>query len=67
MNNSIGSHGKALLKYKKLLQEALPSIGIIMWDGRSSTMTVEHSLLEADASRQKRKRVIDKMAVVFIL
>ena len=54
MNNSIGFRGEASLKYKELLQEALPNIEIIMWD-------------EADVSRQKRKKVIDKMAAVFIL
>mgnify|MGYP001941665352 FL=1 len=38
-----------------------------MWDERLSTMAAERSLLEADVSRQKRKKVIDKMAAVFIL
>lgn len=67
MNNSIGFRGEASLKYKELLQEALPNIEIIMWDERLSTMAAERSLLEADVSRQKRKKVIDKMAAVFIL
>ncbi|MDS3836933.1 Holliday junction resolvase RuvX [Staphylococcus hominis] len=67
MNNSIGFRGEASLKYKELLQESLPNIEIIMWDERLSTMAAERSLLEADVSRQKRKKVIDKMAAVFIL
>ena len=67
MNNSIGFRGEASLQYKEKLQEALPSIEIIMWDERLSTMAAERSLLEADVSRQKRKKVIDKMAAVFIL
>ncbi|AID42611.1 Holliday junction resolvase RuvX [Staphylococcus xylosus] len=67
MNNSIGFRGEASLQYKKQLQEALPSLEIIMWDERLSTMAAERSLLEADVSRQKRKKVIDKMAAVFIL
>ncbi|UQA64829.1 Holliday junction resolvase RuvX [Staphylococcus hominis] len=67
MNNSIGFRGEASLKYKELLQETLPNIEIIMWDERLSTMAAERSLLEADVSRQKRKKVIDKMAAVFIL
>ena len=65
MNNSIGFRGEASLQYKEKLQEALPSIEIIMWDER--LMAAEKSLLEADVSRQKRKKVIDKMAAVFIL
>ncbi|MBX5318407.1 Holliday junction resolvase RuvX [Staphylococcus caprae] len=67
MNNSIGFRGEASLQYKEKLQEALQSIEIIMWDERLSTMAAERSLLEADVSRQKRKKVIDKMAAVFIL
>ncbi|MDM7881873.1 Holliday junction resolvase RuvX [Staphylococcus borealis] len=67
MNNSIGFRGEASLKYKELLQESLPDIEIIMWDERLSTMAAERSLLEADVSRQKRKKVIDKMAAIFIL
>ncbi|MDO5514161.1 MAG: Holliday junction resolvase RuvX [Staphylococcus xylosus] len=67
MNNSIGFRGDASLQYKEQLQEALPSLEIIMWDERLSTMAAERSLLEADVSRQKRKKVIDKMAAVFIL
>lgn len=67
MNNSIGFRGEASIKYKEKLQESIPSIDIIMWDERLSTMAAERSLLEADVSRQKRKKVIDKMAAVFIL
>ena len=67
MNNSIGFRGEASLQYKEKLQEALPHIEVIMWDERLSTMAAERSLLEADVSRQKRKKVIDKMAAVFIL
>ena len=67
MNNSIGFRGEASLRYKELLKESLPDIEIIMWDERLSTMAAERSLLEADVSRQKEKKVIDKMAAVFIL
>lgn len=67
MNNSIGFRGEASIKYKEKLQESISSIDIVMWDERLSTMAAERSLLEADVSRQKRKKVIDKMAAVFIL
>lgn len=67
MNNSIGFRGEVSLTYKEKLLEAYPSIEIVMWDERLSTMAAERSLLESDVSRQKRKQVIDKMAAVFIL
>ncbi len=56
MNNSIGFRGEASIKYKEKLQESIPSIDIVMWDERLSTMAAERSLLEADVSRQKRKK-----------
>lgn len=55
MNNSIGFRGEASIKYKEKLQESIPSIDIVMWDERLSTMAAERSLLEADVSRQKEK------------
>ncbi|MCE5551966.1 Holliday junction resolvase RuvX [Staphylococcus pseudintermedius] len=67
MNNSIGFRGEASLKYKDALAERMPNLEIIMWDERLSTMAAERSLLEADVSRAKRKKMIDKMAAVFIL
>ncbi|ARJ51947.1 Holliday junction resolvase RuvX [Staphylococcus lutrae] len=67
MNNSIGFRGEASLKYKDALAERMPDLEIVMWDERLSTMAAERSLIEADVSRAKRKKVIDKMAAVFIL
>lgn len=38
-----------------------------LWDERLSTVGAGRALLEADLSRQKRKKVIDQQAAVFIL
>ena len=40
---------------------------VITWDERLSTVAAEKALLEADMSRKKRKRVIDKVAAKLIL
>ena len=40
---------------------------ILLWDERLSTVAAERSLLEADASRKRRKEVIDKVAAIIIL
>lgn len=37
------------------------------WDERLSTAAAERTLLEADMSRAKRRKVIDKLAAVIIL
>jgi putative Holliday junction resolvase len=42
-------------------------IEVVTWDERLSTGLVERSLLEADMSRAKRKRVRDKLAAQVIL
>src|ERR1700691_980780 len=40
---------------------------IALWDERLSTAAVERALIEADASRAKRKAVIDRHAAAYIL
>ena len=49
------------------VQEVYPEVEITFWDERLSTVAASRSLIEADVSRKKRKKVIDKMAAVFIL
>ena len=49
------------------MHEAYPEADIEFWDERLSTVAATRSLLEADVSRKKRKKVIDKMAAVYIL
>lgn len=46
------------------LGDAIP---VHQWDERFSTVAAERVLLEADLSRAKRKRVIDRGAAAFIL
>lgn len=45
----------------------LTAVPIALWDERLSTAAVERALIEADASRSKRKAVIDKHAAAYIL
>ncbi|MBE3571114.1 MAG: Holliday junction resolvase RuvX [Bacillales bacterium] len=66
MNNTIGPRGEASQRYAKKLEKEF-SLPVVLWDERLSTMAAERVLLEADVSRKKRKKVIDKMAAVMIL
>jgi putative Holliday junction resolvase len=66
MNNTVGPRGEASKAYGNMLTELL-NLPVILWDERLSTMAAERILLEADVSRKKRKKVIDKMAAVMIL
>src|SRR5215470_12242243 len=45
----------------------LTEMPIAFWDERLSTAAVERALIDADASRGKRKAVIDQHAAIFIL
>ncbi|NLM12633.1 MAG: Holliday junction resolvase RuvX [Epulopiscium sp.] len=66
MNNTLGVRAEKTLKFKEKLEKKF-SVEVILWDERLSTKAAEHILLEADISRNKRKKVIDKMAAVYIL
>lgn len=45
----------------------LTDLPLIFWDERLSTQAAERTLLDADASRKRRKEVIDKLAATYIL
>ncbi|MGG0716383.1 Holliday junction resolvase RuvX [Robertmurraya massiliosenegalensis] len=66
MNGTIGPRGEASHFYGKELEKRF-GLPVVYWDERLTTMAAERVLLEADVSRKKRKKVIDKMAAVMIL
>lgn len=66
MNGTIGERGKASEDYAKHVEDIF-HIPTALWDERLTTVAAERVLLQADVSRKKRKKVIDKMAAVMIL
>lgn len=66
MNGTIGERGIASENYAKHIESKF-NIPTALWDERLTTIAAERILLEADMSRKKRKKVIDKMAAVMIL
>ncbi|MEN1969310.1 Holliday junction resolvase RuvX [Lentibacillus sp. N15] len=66
MNGTIGERGEASQRYAEHV-EAVHQLPTVLWDERLTTVAAERVLLEADVSRKKRKKVIDKMAAVMIL
>jgi putative Holliday junction resolvase len=67
MNNTIGPRAESSLAYGKMVEDhfALP---VIYQDERLTTVQAERMLVEqADISRKKRKKVIDKLAASLIL
>lgn len=66
MDGTIGERGQASERFAQLLKKRF-QLPVQLWDERLTTVAAEKTLLDADISRKKRKRVIDKLAAVFIL
>lgn len=66
MNGTLGSQAETVLKWVEILKDRI-EVPVVTWDERLSTVGASRVLLEADLSRRKRKKVIDKLAAVLIL
>ena len=66
MDGSEGPRAQATRAFARNLAK-LTELPIALWDERLSTAAVERALIAADASRAKRRAVIDQHAAVFIL
>ena len=67
MNGTEGERCQVVREFGAKVSNAYPNLHIVFWDERLSTVAAERSLIAADVSRRKRKKVIDKMAAVHIL
>ncbi len=67
--NMDGTEGPQAEKVRAIIEtiKQRVTIPIREWDERLSTVAAERVLLEADMSRSKRRKVIDKLAAVLIL
>jgi len=66
MDGSEGPRAQATRAFAGNLAR-LTDLPIALWDERLSTAAVERALIAADASRAKRKSVIDQHAAAYIL
>ena len=66
MDGTLGKQAEIVLEWIKVLKEKV-HVSVETWDERLSTVGASKVLLEADLSRRKRKKVIDKLAAVLIL
>ena len=67
MDGSIGERAKKAESLAKKFDKALPETEVVLWDERLTTVMAERTLIEADVSRKKRRKVIDQMAAQLIL
>jgi putative Holliday junction resolvase len=66
MDGSEGPRAQSTRAFARNMAK-LTQLPIALWDERLSTAAVERELIAADASRAKRKAVIDQHAAIFIL
>jgi putative Holliday junction resolvase len=66
MDGSLGESAQKVLSFAKKMEESL-SIPVILRDERWTTAEATRLLVEADLSRGKRRKVVDKLAAVLIL
>ena len=66
MDGTLGRQAEIILQCIKVLRDKI-HVPVETWDERLSTVGASKVLLEADLSRRKRKKVIDKLAAVLIL
>ena len=66
MDGSEGPRAQSTRAFARNLA-ALTELPIALWDERLSTAAVERALIAADASRARRKAVIDQHAATYIL
>jgi putative Holliday junction resolvase len=66
MDGTRGKVAESVFQWIQAFKEKV-TLPVVTWDERLTTVQASKILLEADLSRRKRKRVIDKLAAVLIL
>ncbi len=67
--NMDGTEGRRCQSIRAFATNFLKTVDIptAFWDERLSTAAVTRTLLEADASRRRRRQLVDKLAAAYIL
>lgn len=66
MNGTIGPSGEMVNELCEKMKESF-NPKIEFWDERLTTVAAHKAMLEADLSRAKRKKIVDKVAATYIL
>jgi len=66
MDGSEGPSAQSARQFAENLAARL-EIPVALWDERLSTAAVERTLIDADLSRRRRAKVVDKLAAAYIL
>jgi putative Holliday junction resolvase len=67
MNGKEGPQCEKVAAFVRNFSDYINGVLFAPWDERFSTSAVEHVMIEADMSRGKRRRLLDKTAALYIL
>lgn len=66
MNNTIGERAIKSEEFAKTL-ERRTGLPVVLFDERLSTVSAHNAMIEGNMRREKRAKIVDKIAAVFIL
>ncbi|MBD3180647.1 Holliday junction resolvase RuvX [Candidatus Poribacteria bacterium] len=66
LDNRIGIQAQKVMEFTEKLKQAV-DIPVILWDERLTTVIANKTLIKANMSRKKRKKVVDNLAATLIL
>ena len=66
MNGTIGPSGEMVKNLCEQIEKSFDG-KIEFWDERLKTVAAHRAMIEADLSRAKRKKIVDKIAATYIL
>jgi putative Holliday junction resolvase len=66
MDGSMGFACDKIMEFAEIIKEEI-GLKVEFWDERLTTVAATRAMLEADLSRSKRKKIVDKMAASYIL
>ena len=66
LDGQVGPQAEKVLQFIEQLRSVI-KVPVVPWDERFTSVVAEQALLEAGASRKKRKENIDKVSAILIL
>lgn len=66
MNGTLGHQSEKVINFCGVIERDI-NLPIKMWDERLTTVAANRAMIEGNLSRAKRKKIVDKMAAIYIL
>lgn len=66
MNGTLGESSEKAIEFSKILETEF-KVPVKLWDERLTTVAAHKAMIEGDLSRAKRKKIVDKIAAIYIL